>query len=145
MVADQVIDKIVKYIKQMCLFLDIDEIKKRHSTMKNTLNSLQVGMTNPSPKSQIRRFPSHLPNVSFSDDEQRTVQSIGRLHNSPKLLPSPNPAMRRNHIIHTPSPSLKHNQTIQNILNAVSITPIQSSPTLHIREKGLSIVCLFFS
>jgi len=98
--------------------------------VKDIFNSLQVGMTNPSPK-RTRRITTHLSNVSFSDDEQLVAQSsssssVKRLHHSRNL------ALKRNHVVHTPSSILKHNR---NILNA-----IPNTPKLCIGEQGLSMV-----
>jgi hypothetical protein len=123
----------------------MEEIKERRTTMKDIMNFFQVGMTNPSPKLQARRFQSDLPNANLSvNGQQSTSQSpssIGRFNRSPKVLPSPNIAMKN---IHTSSQLLKNNKTIQNILNNVPITHIQSSPTLSKGKKGLSIIYLCF-
>jgi hypothetical protein len=124
----------------MSFFIDADEIKSPRSTRKDTFDSLQVGMTNPSLKQQTDRIPS----ISFSDDGQRTIQSpssIGQFHHSPEALPSANSAMRSNQTVDTSSSILKHNHTTQNILTVVPVIPIRSSPALRIWKQGLSIVC----
>jgi len=124
----------------MSLFIGTKETKKRSSSMKVPRTLLQVGMTNPSPKQPARRILARLPSVSFSDDGKRTAQSplsIQRYRNSPKVLPSPSSAIRNKNVVNTPSPSLKHYHTIQNIRSATPITP--SSPWC-IVEQGLSFV-----
>jgi hypothetical protein len=121
----------------MSLFIGTKETKKRSSSMKVPHTLLQVGMTNPSPKQPARRTLARLPSVSFSDDGKRTAQSplsIQRYRNSPQVLPSPNLAIRNKHVVNTPSPSLKHHHTIQNIRSATPITPCC------IVEQGLSFV-----
>lgn len=119
----------------MFLFLGTNKLKEPHSTSKDILNFLQIGMTNPSSKIQTHRLRSHIPSVAFSNDGQLTNQSLPSMrqsHNSSKALPS---------VVHTPSSLSKHNKTVQNIIKAVPVTPAQSSPISWIENQGLSIVC----
>jgi hypothetical protein len=120
----------------------VEEPKQRRSIIKTVFKSLQVGMTNPSPKQPPRRIPAHNRTVSFSENEQHIVQSptsIARQNHSPKVLRSPNLAVSSNQAVKTPSPILKHTQTIDNIVNATPITPVQLSPIMRIRKQGLFI------
>ena len=115
----------------------MDEPKKRRSIMKSAFKALQVGFTNPSPTQTSRRSSARNHSVSFCDAEQRIVQSplaVVRQQNSPKAPSSPNLEVTSNRLVKTPSPSLKHKETINNIVNATPITPVQMSPVMRVKK-----------
>ncbi|UJR23588.1 hypothetical protein I4U23_026577 [Adineta vaga] len=105
----------------------VNEAKKGENAMKVSFNLLQVGMTNPSPKQQTRRILAREPSQNSCDNEKHSTQSpsfLKRLRNSPKILPSPSSSLKKNSLVHTPSPSMKLKQTISNIRKAISIVPL---------------------
>ena len=87
----------------------VDDKKDHLDVLKDNFSPLQVGMTNQSPA------------------------SVKRLHYSPKLVPNSDSTMKTNHNLNTPSPSLKHHLTVQNVPD----TSIQSPSTPHIGKQGL--------
>jgi hypothetical protein len=106
-------NRLNKYIKNIFLSIGMNG----HSSLpKDTFQPFQVGITNPSPTQRSREIPSSFANISISDDGQRTYP--------------PTPHIERD-----------HNQTIQNILDAVPIAPDKPSRAMDFYERGSSTVC----